>query len=144
MLGQNANNYLQLTVYNGLNFYINDPLDLESAQTIGNALKIRIRCRSKTAAIYARLYSYNAPSGFYPSSSPLWLHWSSDTSPNVSLASTSPISVETYDKLLFTQPKMSNSPSYYEFYYNFQLSGLSYDYPPGNYNFTIMFTMTQP
>ena len=141
---QNSNNYLQVFTNTGINFLIDDPAALENPQTINGAFTIRVRTKKKTCYVYARISNYNAPSGFYPASSPLALDWTGDSSPNAFNITTAPITLEAYDKLLFSQPKMSNSPSYYQFYYDLKLSGLSYDYPPGNYNFTILFTMTHP
>lgn len=143
-LGQNANNYIQIYTNAGINFTIDEPASLETPQTITNAITIRLRCRKKASNVYARISNFNVPPGFYATNSPLYLDWTSDTSPNTSNLSTVPIQLEVYDKLLFTQPKMSQSPSYYQYNYALKLDGLSYDYPPGNYNFTILFTMTQP
>jgi hypothetical protein len=137
-------NYIDVNTNSILNFTINDAASLENSQTINNAISIRVRSVTNACRVYARLSNFTAPAGFYPSTSPLALDWTSDTSPNAGSLAKNLISLEVTDKLLFTQPQMFFLYSYYQFNYNLVLQNLSYDYPPGYYNFTILFTMTQP
>jgi len=141
LLAQNSNNYFQVLTNTGLNFNLDEPNDIENGKTLTNALTLRLKTKNQNCSVYARLYNYSAPAGFYPSSSPLYLDWTSDNSNNAGNLVTTSNSIESYDKLLFTQPK---SATVFSYYYNLYLSAVGYDYPPGNYNFTLLFTMTQP
>lgn len=140
---QNASNNL-LVVFNG-NFYfnINSIEDMESEQIQNNAITIRVKTRNNNASVYAKLSSYSMPAGAYITSSPVAIKFASSTSSNYQSMNTQKIMLTTVDQFLFTQPKHANN-GYKEFRYNFILGPLSYDYNPGNYGFTILFTMTQP
>lgn len=138
---QNSTNYLQVINNTALNFNINDPADLENAQTLNNALTLMLRSKSRACNVSAKISNYSTPPGFVPTSSPIQLDFSSTTASNTSYINYSTITLSTYDQLLFSQYK-SGSTNYY--YYDVVMGPLDYSYGPGNYSFTVLFTMVQP
>lgn len=138
---QSSTNYLQLFTNMGLNFTLNEPSDVENIQTLSNAITLKVRTQTN-CSVYARISSYNVPSGFYIVDSPLQLDWVSDNSSTTGNLVTGAFDLSTFDQRLFTQTKTGGNVYYYN--YNLVLQPVGYDYPPGNYNFTLMFTMTQP
>lgn len=141
---QTSSNYLQLVTGTSWNFACNTAADLETAKTISNAFTIKVRTRAKSCSVYVKLSSYTLPSGAAPSFNPLYIDFNSDTSPNAYNEASS-IGLQTYDQLMFNQPKMNATPAYYSFNYNLRLAALGYtDFIPGTYYYTLTFTMTQP
>lgn len=138
---QNATNNLQLYTNTGLNFTCSDPAELENDQTIAGAITLVVRTKSSNCSIYARMSSFLGPSGFVTGTYPIQLDWISDNSPNAGNLVTSAFTLTSSDQRLFTQSKTSKT---YSFNYNLILKAPGYTYPPGHYNFTILFTMTQP
>lgn len=136
----NNNNYLDVNLNSNLNFTINQPEELENTQTLTNAIRLNFMTKRKNCGIYAKVASYTAPYGADKTNVPLELKHRSDNSNNVSSLVTTPLHLTTYDQRLFIQPK---SKQEYNFYYDLRLMPLGYDYPEGQYNFTLMFTMTQ-
>ena len=136
---QDSRNYLQVNVNTGLNFNINDPNELLTQQVLYNAFKFEIRNRDRDCTVTVKLHSYNTSSGYYPSVSPLQVQHQSNNSPKISYINTQPVTVSTNDEVLFVKGKNGGKHS---FFYNMILAPLGYDFPPGNYNFTLMFTMT--
>jgi uncharacterized protein YaiE (UPF0345 family) len=143
LFAQSSSNYLQVSVLNAINFQFNTPAELETMQTVSNAIRIRIRTRSDAYRVYVDISDYNAPNGYYPTSSPLAVKWSSDTSPTATNVATSPVYIDGYDRLLFRQPQMSTTPAYYDFIYHVQIDPVGYEFPVDNYTFTLLFTMVQ-
>jgi hypothetical protein len=90
--------------------------------------------------MYARISSYTVPAGFVPTGSPLALVFGS-TNSNLYSNLASQVTLQTTDQLLFTQAKTSNV---FDYYYHLKLFAIGYDYIPGNYTYTVTFTMTQP
>lgn len=138
---QNSTNYMQIITNSSLNFYIDSPSDLETAHTKYNALTVRVRTKSKSCHVSARISNYSVPAGFYPTSSPIQLDFTSTTASNASYIYSGPLALNVYDQLLFAQYKNGST---YNYYYNVIMGPLDYSYVPGNYSFTILFTMVQP
>lgn len=120
------------------------PANLENNQTISNAIIIRVRSKSSNCTIYARLTNLIFPSGFSMPSGFLKLDWTYDNSNKDYNLVTTPISLETTDKFLFSQKKMPASANYYDYYYDLSMTPPAYAMIPGSYSFNILFTMTQP
>lgn len=135
------NNYLEVNTNSNLSFTCNDPKDLESVQTIYNAISLKFKTKNNDCSIYAKISSYNYPYGASPSNIPIELDYTSDNSPNAQNLLRDPVQLSYYDQRLFVQPQRSQT---FHFYYDLRLQALGYDYPPGKYDFTILFTMTQP
>ena len=137
------NNYLTLTTLTPWNFIINTPAKLESTQVITNAFKLQVKSSASNCTVYAKVTNGYTPSGFIPTSSPLYVDFNYTTCPSskYSNLTATPINLFLTDVKLFNQ---SLSSTVYEYYYHLRLGPLGYDYPPGAYSFTITFTMTQP
>jgi hypothetical protein len=139
---QDKKNYLVLNTNAILSFYLNSPEDLEQTQTIYNALTVSVTTRSKNAVLSARLAFANAPAGANVNDL-IGLQFASSNSNNYSLSSANPIYLTSVDQTLLYQPKHTNNQSK-NFNYNLLLKPLGFDAAPGNYNFTLLFTMSQP
>lgn len=139
---QNKSNYLTLSTNAILSFYLNSPEDLEQTQTIYNALTMSIKTRSRNAMLSARLSFANAPAGVNVNDL-IGLQFVSSNSNNYSLSTPNPIYLNSVDQTLFYQPKHTNN-QFKNFNYNLLLKPLGFDVAPGNYNFTLLFTMSQP
>lgn len=137
-----ANNSISLQVNTGLNFQCNTATALESTQTLANAFTINIVNGSKKCTVYARISAFNHPPDWVlVGNYPLSLIYVSDNSPNNTNTAATTI-LTTTDQMLFKQPKHNNT---YSFNYSLRLAALGYaGYKPGNYNYTITFTMTEP
>ncbi len=141
---QSSTNYLQLTVHSMLNFSCSSASDFENDKTISSAFSLKVKTNSKSCHVYVKLSSWTHPSGFTPSSCPVEVDYTSDNSPNATISATGPLQLTTSDQLLFTQPKTSGPSTAYTFNYNCVLQSLGYEYVPGTYGYTLLFTMSQP
>lgn len=139
-LAQDANNFLQVNTNTTLNFIFDDPSDIESPQIIPNAISIQVRSKDKSCNISARLSAFTYPYSFVPSSSMIALHWSSDNSNKDYNLNPNPVYLTAMDQTLFSQNK---HPQTFTYNYNLLLEPAGYNMVPGNYSFTILFTMTQ-
>lgn len=141
--GNNANpkhNYMEVNTNTTLNFVCDGPEDLENDIILSNAITLNLRTKNSDSRVYVKLQSYNAPGG-NTGNCPLKIDWTSDNSNNVQSLVRDPLQLTNMDQMLFAQPQRSNPLS---FQYDLILSALGYDYPAGQYSFTILFTMTQP
>ena len=139
---QNKFNNLTLTTNAILSFYLNSPEDLEQTQTIYNALTMSIKTRTRNAVLSARLSFANAPAGVNVNDL-IGLQFASSNSNNYSLPSPNPVYLNWVDQPLLYQPKHTNN-QFKTFNYNLLLKPLGFNAAPGNYNFTLLFTMSQP
>lgn len=137
---QNQDNFLQVNANTTLNFIIDDPQDIETTQTLQNAIAIQVRSKKDNCIITAKLNAFTYPPSFMPNSSMLALDWTSDNSNKEYELNTNPVSLETVDKVLFKQKK---HPHTFTYNYDLLLSPTGYQMVPGTYNFTILFTMTE-
>jgi len=141
---QNSNNYLQIFANTGLNFTIDDPSAIENDQVLNNAITIRVKSKTSNCSIFAKISSFSYPFSYIPINSLIALDWTSDNSNKDYNLITGAISLQSFDQLLFNQRKMPSSSNFYDYNYNLIFKSPGYSLVPGNYNFTIMFTMTQP
>lgn len=137
---QDLNNYIQVDANTNLNFILDDAADLESTQTIPNAISIKLRSRQDHCNVSAQITSFTYPFSFVPTAGLLALQWTSDNSNKDYSLITGPILLSTMSQLLFVQKK---HPHIFTFNYNLLLYPTGYNMVPGSYNFTILFTMTQ-
>ena len=144
VIGQNQYNCVEIITNNPINFWVTGTSNIETDQTIQNAIIIRLRSKSSNCSIYARLTNTVFPSSFTMPSGFLKIDWTYDNSnKDYNLVST-PVSLDNTDKFLFSQRKMPSSSNYYDYYYDMIMSPPTYALVPGSYSFNILFTMTQP
>lgn len=134
-------NYLEVDVQSGLNFTISGPDDFENAQIKPNAIKLKFMTRDSDCSIYAKVATYTTPNGANKNTIPLELELRSNNGKKAMGVVTAPLQLTNYDQRLFVQPKDKQA---FNFFYDLKLQPLGYDYPEGQYNFNILFTMTQP
>ena len=135
-------NSISISANVGLNFNCNSTTDLETDQTLTNALTISIVNGSGASSVYVKISTFNHPANWtLVGPYPLSVIYVSDNSPNATnIAGTTVLT--TSNQLLFKQPKHNAS---YSFNYNLKLAALGYvNYVPGSYNYTFTFTMTEP
>lgn len=137
--GQNKNNNITLTA-NNTSFSLTNVSTLETQQVRTNAFQIEANSKSSnTFSIRARVSSSTSSTGTPLPESMLALRLNS-VSPTVT-ANYNTIPLSTTDQLL-QQVTTTNSPVTYN--YDLLAGPVGYNYAPGNYNLTILFTMTQP
>ena len=138
---QDATNHLSISTSGSLNFAVNNMSTFETGQTISNAISVIIVSKSYSCHVYMSLSSWSYPATATPSSSPLYLDFASSDASSYTLAGTS-FNVVPASQLLFTETKTGAVNTYK---YDLRLAALDYgEYKPGNYNFTLTFTMSQP
>jgi len=140
---QDNENFLQVDANAALNFTITEPSELETDQVLPGAVTIKVASRDGRCNISARMSSFNYPPGFTPPASVLALDWVSDNSNKDYNMITGPVPLTGLDQLLFQQKKTPGNVTYFSYFYNLVLFAPGYTYVPGNYTFTITFTMTQ-
>ncbi len=141
LFAQNGNNYLEVITNTSLNFTCDAPEDLENDQTINNAITLRVRSRNSNCTISAKLNTFLGPSGFSTTTYPLQLDYTSTNSTRAYNVNTNPVTLTMSNLTLFNQ---YSSNSIFNYYYNLILKAPGYTYPLGQYNYVILFTMTQP
>ncbi|MBS1588214.1 MAG: hypothetical protein JST52_01240 [Bacteroidetes bacterium] len=142
-LAQNANNSITVFANTSLSFILDDPSKMEQDQTLNNAITIRVASKKKDVTVSAKLAAFTYPFGFVPASNMLQIKWVSDNSNKDYNLVTNPISLQALDQPLFSQEKMKSNVQYYDYIYDFILKSQGYLMIPGNYNFSVLFTMTQ-
>jgi hypothetical protein len=137
--GQNNNNNLQLTASN-TGFTINSVSALETQQVKTNAFQIKATSKSNNNfSILAKVSASTSSTGTPLPASMLALRLNS-LSPTVT-ANFNTITLSTTDQLL---QQISTTHNTINFNYDLLAAPIGYTYAPGNYNLTILFTMTQP
>ena len=139
-VAQNSDNFLQINTNATLNFIFDDPSDIESTQTIQGALSVQVRSKKDNCVISAKLSSFTHPASYVNNTNMIALDWTSDNSNKDDNLITGPIALTTMNQTLFNQKKHPNTFTYN---YNLLLYPNGYNMVPGNYSFTILFTMTQ-
>lgn len=138
--GSSNNNYMEVTTQTSLQYTVTQPEHFENTQTLQHAVKVHFKTKNKNAVVYAKVADYSTPSGADRSSVPIALKHRQNNSGNAYSLVTNPLQLTYEDQRLFVQPKANQA---FNFFYDLQLLPIGYDYPEGQYNFTIMFTMTQ-
>lgn len=138
--GGGNNTSFDVHVNTGLNFTLSQPSHLENKQSIFNAFKIQFKSKKSDCTVFAKVSNYTAPNGAPTNNIPLELeHRNNNGNKVYGLVNT--LHLTQYDQKLFSIQKDKRNNN---FFYNLNLLPLGYDYPEGQYNFTILFTMTQP
>lgn len=126
-------------------FQINSTFLLENPQTISNALYIKVASKKNDATISAAIPSGISSSTSTPMpASNIKLCYNHTTCPVAQQKSIQQgdIPMGSSPSVLFQQKKKNKLTAYW--YYDIKIPAIGYNYAPGNYNFTIQFTMTQP
>jgi len=137
---QNDDNFLSVNTNSTLNFIFDEPSDLETTQTLPNAISVQVRSKKDACNISAKITSFSYPMSFIPSSGMVALDWVSDNSNKDYNLNTGAITLSTFDQTIFSQKK---HPHTFTYNYNLLFYPAGYNMVPGNYSFTILFTMTQ-
>ncbi|WP_207515653.1 hypothetical protein [Longitalea luteola] len=136
---QNNSNNLTLTAIN-TGFTLNNVSAIETQQINPNAFQIVVNSRSSNLfSVRARVSASTSSTGTPFPASMLSLRCNS-TSPPVT-ANTNTITLSNTDQLL---QQINSTKNNVTFNYDLLLDPVGYNYAPGNYNLTILFTMTQP
>ena len=142
---QNNKNYLQVTgVSTGFN--LTSTATLEAQQTNSNAFQVVVASKgSSTFSMYARVSSSTTSTSTPMPASMLAVKLNS-TVPAVT-ANANTITLSTSDQLLQQLTETSqfwNNNATITFNYDLLAGPVGYNYAPGSYTFTLLFTMTQP
>lgn len=139
---QNKDNYIEITPTTSLNFDINTVSEVEADQTLNNALTIQLSSKDKNRDVYARISAVSSPPGYTLTSPyPVKLLFVSHNSANVSNLVSTALQLTNTDQRLFSQKKINSDV---QFIYSMIFAATNWAYPPGNYSFTILYTMTPP
>jgi|GEM_PF-981951 len=139
--GGGDKNYLEVDLHSSINFTVSQPSHFENTQTINNAIKLKFKTKDSDCSVFAKISSYNTPQGANSNVIPIELEMRSNDSKKAMSVMTQPLQLTLYDQLLFKNKKENSTNN---FFYDVRLMPLGYDYPEGQYSFTILFTMTQP
>jgi len=135
---QNANNNIVVSGQS-TSWSLTSANNLENAQTLGNAILLTVQSKNKKCSIYA-MVSASSTSTSTPMPASLLALQLLSIVPSMS-ANFNAIPLSTSNQLLF---QSSNSFNLATLTYNLILGPVGYDYAPGTYSFTLLFTMTQP
>jgi hypothetical protein len=137
---QNSNNYMTVTP-TAVSFTLNTATALESNSTITNAFTIVNRSRNGAYSVYvkisARSQSTTTPIPYNSLGVKL------NTAPTGQTGNFNSIYLSTFDQLIIQGTTTSGNATH-SWKYNLLLKPLGYSIMPGSYNFTLLFTMTQP
>jgi len=143
--GQNKNNYILLTA-NNTSYNLTSSSLLETQQLKTNAFQIEVASKANnTFTIKAKVSSSTSSTGTPLPASMLALRLNS-TNPALT-ANTNTFTLSTTDQTIqqiTTGSQFWNTNNFLTLYYDLLAGPVGYDYAPGNYNLTILFTLTQP
>ncbi|MCD6064071.1 MAG: hypothetical protein K0R82_1982 [Flavipsychrobacter sp.] len=139
---QNQDNYIQVIPNTSLSFALNSVTEIENDQTLNNALTVQLSTKDKNREAYARISAVTSPPGYSLTSPyPVKLLFVSHNSNNVSNLVSTALQLTNTDQRLFSQRKQNADV---QFNYSMIFMATNWNYPPGNYSFTILFTLTPP
>lgn len=139
---QNKDNYLAISSV-PLNFNLSSTFSLETEQVINNALTINVESK-KNYNIFVRVSNMTNTSGTPIPPNMLSLQLSGSDESSQSFPVTTRIYLSQTDQLIISDKNRTDKKKGDFFYYDYYFGPLGYDYAPGNYTFTLLFTMTQP
>jgi hypothetical protein len=137
--GQNNTNNLVLTT-GTLNFNLSTYSQIETEQSIANAFTVGVKSGSSTYHLYVRVSGTSASNPIPVNK--LSLQLTSSTLNANTTASPAKISLTTVNQQLGVNTKKFSGTDTY--IYKLFFGPVTYDYPPGTYTFTVLFSMTQP
>jgi uncharacterized transporter YbjL len=142
---QNNKNYLQVTGAS-TGFNLTSTATLEAQQTNSNAFQVVVASKgSNTFSMYAKVSSSTTSTSTPMPASMLAVKLNS-MSPTLT-ANFNAISLSTNDQLIqqiTTSNQFWNNNNTITFNYDLLAGPVGYNYAPGSYTFTLLFTMTQP
>lgn len=137
---QNNNNFITVTPSN-VSFSLNSAAALEANSTITNAFTIVNKSRGGAYSVYvkisARSQSTSTPIPYNSLGVKL------NTAPAGQTGNFNNIYLSTFDQLIIQATATSGNGTH-SWKYDLLLKPLGYSIMPGSYNFTLLFTMTQP
>lgn len=139
---QNDDNNITITSA-PLNFLLNSTFSLENEQVINNALTIRVESK-KNYNVFVRVSNMTNTTGTPIPPNKLSMQLSGSDESSQSFPVTTRIYLSQTDQLIISDKNRAANKTGDYFYYDYYLGPLGYDYAPGNYTFTLLFTMTQP
>lgn len=139
--GQNIFTTFQVFTNTNTNFIFNTPESLENDQVLQNAFTIRVWSLVGSCSVYASLANFTYPPGYIPKAGIFSLKWQSDNVLFSKYLNKSEIPLSNMNQLLLQQYAGFAA---YDYNYNLVLRAPGYDLIPGNYSFSILFTMTKP
>lgn len=143
VFAQNSTNYVDAILNTSMNFTVSTVANIEGDHTMAGALTISFRNEAKTREIYAKISATTHPAAFTPTSPyPIALLHTSNNSTNESNLITTALQLTSADQRLFTQVKKNSF--LFQFNYDIIYKATNWLYTPGDYSFTITFTMTPP
>ena len=140
---QGSTDFISYSANAPISFNLNSTNDLLSPQTITNAFCLSTQSKSKNAYYYVQASSSTSTSTPMPVSNMI-LSFYSTTCPSGGYTSlnTADIALSVSSQLLFEQFRQHVMP--YNFCYSVKIPAVGTTYRAGTYNFSILFTMTEP
>lgn len=135
---QNSNNKIQVSA-SATNFTMASASSLENAQTLTSAFTLAVFSKSGKCSIYGNVSASSTTSSTPMPASVLALQLNTISPAMAANFNVIPLSL--VNQLLFQSANKFNEE---DLTYNLILGPVGYDYAPGTYSFTILFTMTQP
>lgn len=131
-------NKISVSVINPLNFAFSNAMELLNPKIISNALQLSINVEQQNLNVYAQTsFSENDLNGMKLLSLKLASKTSTDAVVNTEMAALSDVPT-----LLFMQPRCLEGSKQHLFYYDLIMNPVQKMIQPGNYNFSINFTIT--
>jgi len=140
--GQNDDNNITISSV-PLNFNLASTFSLENEQVINNALTIRVESK-KNYNVFVRISNMTNTSGTPIPPNMLSMQLSGSDESSQSFPVTTRIYLSQTNQLIITDKNRAANKTGDSFFYDYYFGPLGYDYAPGIYTFTLLFTMTQP
>jgi hypothetical protein len=140
--GQNDDNNITISSV-PLNFNLASTFSLENEQVINNALTIRVESK-KNYNVFVRISNMTNTSGTPIPPNMLSMQLSGSDESSQSFPVTTRIYLSQTDQLIIADRNRAANKTGDSFFYDYYFGPLGYDYAPGIYTFTLLFTMTQP
>ena len=131
-------NKINVGVISPLSFTFSNAMELLNPKIISNALQLSVNVEQQNLNVYAQTsFSENELN----SMKLLSLKLAGKTSPDAGI-NTETVALSDIPALLFTQPRCLEGSKQYLFYYDLIMNPVQNMIPPGNYQFSINFTIT--
>jgi len=132
-------NKVTVSVLNPMHFSYSNAMELLQPKVIHNALELAVKIKQENTGVYAQV-NYSGLSEDLASNL-LSLRLTSKTSPDAVVSNTT-VPLSAVPALVFMQPRSIRETKHYSFYYDLILNPVTTMIPPGNYSFSINFTIT--
>lgn len=137
----NGNNKISVQANRPIQFSYNNIEELQQQKVLTNALELKLKVKEYSWNVFASLIADN--NSFYNTfNNKLALRLQNYDSYNANISRTEVVLSQT-QALLFTQPAVQHS-QHFNFYYDVVLYPFTNFVPSGQFNFSIVFTMTRP